>query len=571
MTRNFVDCTAGAWTQILHRFRPARVYFILLTLLVAAGMIPLLMPGIPKGHDLNFHLNRLAALAEGLKAGHFPVWINFNALEGFGYGTGLFYPDLYLYFPASLAALGISTLAAYKILLFGWSLFTAWSMFHAARRISGDAFAAFCAALLYSISSFYAVDVFTRAALGEVLAFPFLPWIMLGLWEIIYAKPENFYPLTLGFAGLYYAHQISFVLAGIIAFLWCLLNVRRFLREPRRIFYLATAALFGGMLVLAAAAPMLEQLRSIKFNLTGHTMTSPLAQRAVPLTRLVLELPYMKTAYWLPPGIGIVLVLAAVQRFRFKSTGSAMERFRDVCLITGLFSLLAATEFLPWEGMFRMLAAIQFPWRFYLPATAFLALGGGLTIGTLAGRSMKRRRNWLFILLFGCWFAYGFNVCYTYAAKIHEKNIAYGVDDSVTSGEVSGLHYVPRGVSLDRIAARGKGVIFPDGAPGIMEYNAVTHELSYSGATGGETVEFPLIPYVGYTVEFNAEGRHLKLPVDATSGFLRARLPDCPSGTVTAAFTGTMIQKYAPAASAMILVILLVMRMLCFRKRCSAK
>ncbi len=571
MNRNIVDCTAGAWTNILRRFRPAKVYFVLLTLLVAAGMLPLLMPGIPKGHDLNFHLNRLAALAAGLKAGHFPVWINFSALDGFGYGTGLFYPDLYLYFPASLASLGLPTLTAYKLLLFAWALFTAWSMFHVAKRISGDAFAAFCAALLYSISSFYAVDVFTRAALGEVLAFPFLPWIMLGLWEIIYSKPENFYPLTLGFAGLYYAHQISFVLAGIIAFLWCLLNVRRFLREPRRIFYLAAAAAFGGVLVLAAAAPMLEQLRSIKFNLTGHTMTSPLAQRAVPLSRLVLELPYMKTAYWLPPGIGIVLVLAAVQRFRLKSTGAAAERFRDVCLVTGLFSLLAATEFLPWEGMFRVLAAIQFPWRFYLPATAFLALGGGLTVGALTRHSPKRRRNWLFILLFGCWFAYGFNVCYTYAAKIHEKSIAYGAEASMVAGEVSGLHYVPRGVSLDRIAARGRKVAFPDGAPARTEYNAATHELSYSGAAGGETVEFPLIPYVGYTVEFHGGGKRLMLPVDASSGFLRTRLPDCPDGTVTAAFTGTGIQKYAPAVSAATLAALLAMGLFSLRKRRAAK
>lgn len=539
------------WDRLVAAATPRRWYPALLTLLVAAGFLPLLLPGIPTGHDLYFHLTRLVGVAEGLRGGFFPVWINFNALEGIGYGTGLFYSDLYLYPAALLVAAGVPAICAYKLLLIVWALLTAYSMYFAALRIGKAPFGAFAAALLYVWSSYFATDVFNRAALGEVFAFLFLPWIMLGFHNVFYGDPRRFLPLALGFAGLFYAHTITFILTGIIAALWAALLLPRLLREPERVLRIAAAAVLAAVLAAAGAVPMLEQLAHLKFNLTGQTMQSPVAERMVPLTRLILELPYMKLEHWIPPGIGMIFVVVVCQRLRFRSAGTETDRFRDSALLTGVFSLLAATSFLPWEGMFRALSPIQFPWRFYLPATAFLALGGGLALAALTGGDGTKQRRWVYILLFGCGFAWSFNAAYVYAAKITEKAMMrqFGVAESAVQ-VASGLHYLPQGMKIAALTARGRDVRFNGAAATARgslsrpRYGELL--LEFSGAAAATEVELPLIPYFGYRAgRMAADGTSgEKLPVRLDGNFLRVGLPaGMDSGKIRVFYANTPLQN----------------------------
>jgi hypothetical protein len=385
---------AGFWT-------------IALGILVLVGFLPLLYPALPMGHDMLFHLARIQGLRDGFADGVFPVYINFRALDGFGYGTGLFYSDLFLCIPALLALCGFGIVEAYKLFLIFWGLASAFSMLYCLRKLKASDFGAFAGSLLYVWSSYFAIDVFTRAAVGEITAFPFLPLIILGLYRLIYGQPGRIYPLVFGFAGLFLAHQITFVLMGLLALIFCGLCLPRFLAEPGRIFWgCVSGVLFAG-LVAFFLFPMMEQLMFMKYNLTEMTLHSPVHERSIPFFRLFLELPYTKLEHWIPPGIGIIFLVAAFQRFRIRSHWSSEERFRDCLLIAGFAALLFATDLMPWEGkIMKPLAAIQFPWRSYLPATALLAAAGGLLISEITdsvGGSVKR---WLWILLVGCGFAW---------------------------------------------------------------------------------------------------------------------------------------------------------------------
>ena len=196
-----------------------RLYPALLGALILLGFLPLLVfPGLPHGHDSVYHIARLVTLREGFRAGEILPLINFDAIEGYGYGPGLFYSDLYFYPFGLLAAAGLPVVWAYKLFLVTWGLLTAYSMYWVAKRISGDAFAGFAAGLLYCWSSYYACDVIIRAAVGEVMAFLIVPWCIYGLWNALYAEDgeRSCLPLALGYAGLFYAHNITFVLMTII-------------------------------------------------------------------------------------------------------------------------------------------------------------------------------------------------------------------------------------------------------------------------------------------------------------------------------------------------------------------
>ena len=89
-------------------------YLVLfLLILTTIGVLPILMSGIPYGGDLNFHLKRIEAIALNIKENKIGYPIYFNYLNNYGYGSGLFYPDIFLYIPAFFNILGISLFTSY--------------------------------------------------------------------------------------------------------------------------------------------------------------------------------------------------------------------------------------------------------------------------------------------------------------------------------------------------------------------------------------------------------------------------------------------------------------------------
>ena len=71
----------------------------LLALLFVAEL-PMTMNYLPKGYDLRFHYYRIYTIAEGIRDGMFPVKIQPEWFNGYGYATGIYYGDILLYIPA---------------------------------------------------------------------------------------------------------------------------------------------------------------------------------------------------------------------------------------------------------------------------------------------------------------------------------------------------------------------------------------------------------------------------------------------------------------------------------------
>ena len=182
---NIVDFTISKFNSIYDRLTPKRFYPILLGVLIVLGLSVFIIPGIPNGHDLYYHFSRLHTMAYNFRHGEIPSMVNHVAIGNYGYATGLFYPDLFLYPAVILMLCGIGIVAAYKCLIFLWMLFIAFSAYFCAKKLTASYFSAFACAILYSWSSYLSTDLFIREALGEFLSFAFLPWIILGLYEII--------------------------------------------------------------------------------------------------------------------------------------------------------------------------------------------------------------------------------------------------------------------------------------------------------------------------------------------------------------------------------------------------
>ena len=119
---------------------------IFLTLLTAAPFYR--SDTFVNGDDFYYHMRHLKGIAASLRVGHFPVRILLDWIENYGYGSGFYYPNLLLTFPAVLILCGFHEIAAYEIFSTVCTFFSLFSMFLTVRRISGSEKTAHASAII---------------------------------------------------------------------------------------------------------------------------------------------------------------------------------------------------------------------------------------------------------------------------------------------------------------------------------------------------------------------------------------------------------------------------------------
>ncbi|MFR5864718.1 MAG: serine hydrolase [Acutalibacteraceae bacterium] len=222
---------AGRLTAHLYRHRWP---YLLAALLFALCILPLALVPMPKGHDILFHLNRIDALSAEIEAGNIPARIYHTVYGGVGYASGMFYGDWLLYFPAWLVTAGVGVVTAYKLNVMLVTVMTLLIAFFCAKAAFGDDRSAFTAAVTYGFSGYFAIDTYTRAAVGEMTAFAFVPLVFLGLWSILCGDKKKWLCLPVGLTFLLVSHVLSAFAAVLLCAVFFLCYLGRVIKEPRR-------------------------------------------------------------------------------------------------------------------------------------------------------------------------------------------------------------------------------------------------------------------------------------------------------------------------------------------------
>ena len=171
--------------------KEGKTALLLLSAAVILVSLPLSYNFVLDGHDLYYQFNRILGIQEGLKNGQFPVKIHSTLLHGYGYGSPIFYPQLFLYFPALLGCLGVSLVNCYKVLLIGMNVATAFVAYRSFSGLTRSRKIGLVAALLYTLSVYRLIDLYTRAAVGEAMAMIFFPLVLWGMYELFLGNPKN--------------------------------------------------------------------------------------------------------------------------------------------------------------------------------------------------------------------------------------------------------------------------------------------------------------------------------------------------------------------------------------------
>jgi len=513
-------------------------------LFCAAMMVSLpdLAPNhIYAGGDFEFHLYRIEGIRNGLMAGEFPVRLNAVSLNGYGMLTGIFYPDLFLYFPAVLRLVGMPILTAWKVFIAAVNVVTAFASWWAFSRYLRSVRMGAEASLFYLVFLYRVFDIYVRNAAGEVLALAFLPAALLSGWMMLRRDTSYWRAAVLFGTGVLQSHVLtSLMLVGAWTVMFVVSADR--MRQPELRWAIGKACVFLCLLNFWFYAPLLYYHQHMDYVMKVVKYVDP--------TQQVLGLRdadfYMGT-----PMLLLLLGMSSIRIWRRRMLPFVFWIWMGI----SAFVIFCMSVVFPWQWMSGVAGTIQFPFRLAVLPAVFLPMALAVVLRDV-------RRTWAILLCV--------MVCFVgnlYWSKGH----AYAIPPQHrqtwwTSYRISTDEYMKK---WDPSGRKGTGLmdyldmqVFEherekngDDLPAIMQSLQETWghpaidpaERIQGGSRAGSTiclsvaegtpgwVALPVYWYLGYAAE-TAEGEELSLRQEE-DGRLAVWLP-ADAGTVTIWYAG---------------------------------
>lgn len=578
-------------------------------LLYVLASIALIWLYLPTGDDLPFHLQRLDAIAKefslGVAPGNFPFRIYTATLDGYGYGSPLFYGDLPLYPFAMLAAAGLSTYRAYQLFLSAVVVATLVSVDVMIREVTRTRrTVGYALGMLVCLLSTTFYGEVLGSCVGRALVWVFAPLAISGYHRIVFSKRRGGVGLLVaGVAGAFFSHPLNCVL--LLGFLIVILLFTIRSVDAEAVKKILTAAGITALLCAWYVCPMLEQMLSQKFFvsasdapngkrvLSDFTVTAlglfvPSGLRVSLLSHLGIDVPLRlyKT------GIASTLVvLACVFAHRLRSKNKWGSFNAGLIAVVG-FGVWFQTPLFPHDALQGIVGVFQFPWRVYVFCEMALGLvvassfaDDGFPVARGAGAAGRNVAAWVI----ACTVIATIAVSAGY--DIRSDVSRHTIDGSVqsiaerspfTSMDVGSGEYIPAALLRlsPQYATGGRDNAWFDfesllkdrGASAIAEDEGASFEatrvgrrtvVAYSGLEAGEKLEMPLLYYKGYRAVDADTGDALEVS-ESDNGFVTVRTASS-SGTIAVEYAGTLIQHVTLAISVITLVVLIVV--CCLRRK----
>ena len=521
----------------------------------------LLLPYTVRTHDAWFHLERVESLVTAFQNGDWFPRIFPYVYDNFGYSTSLFYSDFFLYIPALLTFWGMEVLTSYKIYLALIIVATAFCSYYCIGQLTGSKLSASLGAMAYTGSSYFAVDLFLRGALGESQAFIFVPFALLGIYNTVYGDEKKIVPLVIGFAGLVLSHNLSLLLMALIFAMFLLLNAVRLFRQPTRIVQILKGTLIVVFTTAFFLFPMVEQLVTEDFFSEYHTRIWNPGKAAIRVRNLFVGANLTEDPVFTPSlGVTMLVIILICLLLLFKRPRTPMHRFFTVCML-GLFGcLFACTSIFPWYPLDPYLNIIQFPSRFFLFITLFAAFCLGIWSNAYLSR-ISAKAQWLLLISAAVVCCFQFSITTYKGLKIaqNEKRIITDTSASIFWDE----NYLNGNNNRQLWEERESYIDTARGVNGQLE-TSLTRDyyhryITYSGNEVDNALEIAAVYYRGYKAIDLETGQSLPVSPSA-NGWLQVDIGTRESGKIDVFYAGTAIQHisvYISGISILALVLFL--------------
>lgn len=355
--------------------------------------LPLCTDYLLKGHDMDFHIARIWALAENIKAGNWIFPIQTEMANGYGYASPLFYGQIFFYIPAIIYILGAPIQICYQIYALAINIGTVLISYFCFKGITDDRKTGLIGSLVYSLSAYRIANVYLRSAAGEYTAMMFYPLIVYGFIRIYQKEASKInwkdcILVVLGLTGLIQSHILSCELAAIFIILFCIILIKKTF-ELRRFISLAGTALVTVGLNLAFILPFLVSMgmdirvREQEAEQIQHYGTYLLQVLGIFMTSSGDTVSGM--ANEMPLALGFSLVLGTglflwccMNKYKWNLQKDNRLKTGTVCVAFTVVCIILSTELFPWDSLeeispllAKLLSVVQFPWRYLSIASVF--------------------------------------------------------------------------------------------------------------------------------------------------------------------------------------------------------
>lgn len=552
------------------RFIKVKPWWLILLVTFVAS-IPYFANYVPffEGQDLQFHLCRIAGIADALAQGEIPVRMQWTQINGYGYPVSILYGDLFLYIPACLHLMGCPVLLSYNIFVILVNGATAWIAYLSLEKIIGNKWVSLLGATLWTLAPYRLLDIYVRAAVGEFLAITFIPLCALGVWMIFFSKERNSFSscfiFALGFSSIIYSHVISAFIVAIFIFPAIVLGL--IFRHDRATVILLLASI--GLTLLLSAAFLIPFFdfygsESLKVNsASSEKALSVFNANLLQPSQLFMLFPTFTGSYSAPaagdiygtsPSIGwpiafllLLYCFGLPHRKIFRMGGGLSKSIIEPLLVLiALFTYISTTTLFPWEKLeavpflsraIALFAQIQMPMRILSMANFATILVGCLALSRLRKDRWKAGNTVIVALLIFCFVQAGANAT-SFMEEAQPLNNYSSIENAANIGAGE---YLPEGASRDfgdYSSFESEDVVaHVSGERGdfVVDYRAGNH---------GAMIALPRLYYGNYEIVDNAgiQGLFLQKSPD---GKLQLEVPPNSSGSIEIMFAVPPIWNYA--------------------------
>lgn len=341
------------------------------------------------GDDAIFHIARLESASKAWSNGQILPQVDPDALNGYGYAYNLFYGPMITYLTSALKVLVNSWPIAINLGLILCLVVSGFLMCRTMMKISNNPVLSALVAIFYMAAPYHMTDIYSRVAVGEVVALTVAPILVLGLYQLTDDDSHAARNIAISAAFLILSHNLSAVLFAIMAAVYVILNIDKVL-NVKAIWRMVLGVVVAVGLTAFFTLPMIDAKMSGDYGVFneqyskvyfGANVSSVNDHRAAPFESL------LTTDYttWPSLSIGFVALVGVIGFWLiWRHIAERKERrFVISMYVIALLSLLMMSFAIDWNYMPKILLSIQFPWRFMMIFITAMSIVSGYVVREL--------------------------------------------------------------------------------------------------------------------------------------------------------------------------------------------
>lgn len=549
--------------------------------IAAIVSIPTMMPYLYEGDDLYFHLLRIEGIAEGLRTGQFPVRIQPEWMNGYGYPVSIFYGDGILWIAGILRILGFPLQLSYKIYLYLINALTFGIAFWSFKRIVKDDKIAVIGGILYTLAPYRLMNIYVRGAVGEYTALTFLPLILVAAYEILMEDQEkrrySWLLLAVGMTGIIQSHILTCEIVVFVLGVTCLVCWKRVF-EKERLREMAGAVILTVLINFGFLLPFLDYMRedllvnSAEFD--GYIQTS-----GTFLNQLFALFPHaygasisivdglsgnVEKAFCIGAVFLFAMIIFVIDRKKNWNEDRNERKLGSFCGAMGAVLLFMSTIWFPWDflndlgDVFGVLISrLQFPWRFLGTAGCLLSAVACIVLMRKKESGNEKELICCGLIMLGLT---AITTGYFITSLIEKNDVIYVADiESFSTFEVVGGEYLP--VTVDRSeGSMPKGKIWHNEMVEIVEQQkegAGYFVNCVNSSSEIQYIEVPLIYYRGYDADDLSHEENIYVEA-GDNGRVRVQLPGNYQGTLKVQFKEPVLWRISELISALTIAVIII-------------